>query len=259
MFDFPGIYKIQSIIKPERFYVGSAVSLQGRQESHMSSLKSNNHKNGKLQNHYNKYGKEDLMFSIIKCCQNRELIEAEQYFLDEMQPFFNIAKIAKRSAMGRKMSEETKKKISESKKGKSLSEAHKQLLSEMFSGEDNPFYGKKHTKESIRKMSEAKKGTVCSEGVKRKKSESMMGEKNHFYEKHHTLETLEKMRKPKSEEHKAKIREENNKRCKSRWMYEKGTEKSIIVLRIDIEKYIKKGWLFGMQDNKKEIRERKRK
>jgi len=206
MFDFPGIYKIQSIIKPERFYIGSASSLEGRKESHFSSLKNNYHNNGKLQNHYNKYGKEDLVFSVMKYCLNKELITAEQYFLDEMQPFFNIAKIADRPLFGRTMSEESKKKLSESKKGKHLSKAHKQLLSEMFSGEKNPFYGEKHTEETRQKISKTNKGKKRTEEEKRKMSETRVGENNHFYGKHHTPEALEKMRHPRSEKGKQNMR-----------------------------------------------------
>ncbi len=212
MFDFPGIYKIQSIVKPERFYIGSAASLQGRQESHMSSLKSNNHRNGKLQNHYNKYGRDDLLFSVLKCCAHEELITAEQYFLDEMQPFFNIAKFADRSGFGRKMSEEAKRKMIESKKGKPLSEDHKRLLSDMFSGKGNPFYGRKHTEKSIQKIRESKLGKIPSEETRKKMSETRSGVDNSFYGKHHTLEALKKMRQPRSEEGKQNILKAQRKR-----------------------------------------------
>lgn len=48
-----GIYKIQSIVHPERCYVGSAINITARWKKHLSDLKYNRH-NQKLQNHYNK-------------------------------------------------------------------------------------------------------------------------------------------------------------------------------------------------------------
>ena len=51
-----GIYKIQSIIKPERCYIGSAVNIQKRWRDHKRELRNNKHSNKKLQNHCNKYG-----------------------------------------------------------------------------------------------------------------------------------------------------------------------------------------------------------
>lgn len=80
------------------------------------------------------------------------------------------------SFYGKKHNEETKKKISESKKGKTAwnkgipgekkSEHIKQILSEKLSGEKNPFYGKKHTEESKRKAGEKNKGNKYRLGKK---------------------------------------------------------------------------------------------
>lgn len=68
-------------------------------------------------------------------------------------------------------SEETKRKISEIKKGKKT-------------GTDNPFFGRTHTEESKRRMSESSKGQVswnrgipCSDEVKQKLSEYGKGKK----------------------------------------------------------------------------------
>jgi hypothetical protein len=55
-------------------------------------------------------------------------------------------------------SEETKRKISETLKGKTHSEEFKKKMSEVTKGENNPFYGKTHSEETKRKISEAKKG-----------------------------------------------------------------------------------------------------
>jgi group I intron endonuclease len=112
-----GVYQIQSKIKPERIYIGSSVCIGNRWNLHLSRLRRNKHDNIKLQNHFNKYGEADLIFSILLGCEKEDLIKTEQYFIDSYKPHFNIALIAKCPMLGRKTSEETKRKISESNKG----------------------------------------------------------------------------------------------------------------------------------------------
>ena len=66
--------------------------------------------------------------------------------------------------LGTKASEETKRKMSESHRGKKCpprSEEWKKRVGERmkkYVGEKNPFYGKKHTEETKRKISDSKKG-----------------------------------------------------------------------------------------------------
>ena len=57
---------------------------------------------------------------------------------------------------GKTLSEEHKRKISNSKIGKVLSEEHKKRLSIIKLGKNNPFYGKKYSEEARRKMSISK-------------------------------------------------------------------------------------------------------
>ena len=58
-----GIYIIYSIVNGKR-YVGSAVNLKNRKNNHFSELKKRTHCNEHLQNHYNKYGQNDLRFGV---------------------------------------------------------------------------------------------------------------------------------------------------------------------------------------------------
>jgi group I intron endonuclease len=124
-----GIYKIQSEIKPERIYIGSAVNLKSRRRQHFSDLRLNKHHNSKLQHHVNKYGLSDLKFSVVIICDKNELkpinniVRPEQFFIWAYDPWFNISPIAgsslgiKRSEQfiekmrGRKVSEETRQKM----------------------------------------------------------------------------------------------------------------------------------------------------
>lgn len=149
----PGIYKIESLIHPERVYVGSAIDLSKRKNTHFEELRKNKHSNKRLQNHYNKYGKEDLIYSPIHCCLKDELIIAEQFFIDSYRPFFNICKVAG-SCLGIKHSPEAVEKNRQSKLGKKTgpcSEERKRKIREWNTG-------RKMTDEDKKKMSDARKG-----------------------------------------------------------------------------------------------------
>ena len=69
---------------------------------------------------------------------------------------------------GSKMSEETRRKLSEAKKGRKASEEHRRKLSEVRKG-------RKHSEETKRKISEAERGKIVSEETKRKISEANKG------------------------------------------------------------------------------------
>lgn len=107
-----GVYQIQSRIKPERIYIGSSNNIKCRWNLHLSELRRNKHSNGRLQNHYNKYGKNDLIFSILICCDEESLIITEQFYIDSHKTFFNLCKKAG-STKGRKRTLEQRKRMSE--------------------------------------------------------------------------------------------------------------------------------------------------
>jgi len=160
-----GIYKIESKIKPNRIYIGSAVDITHRWETHLSDLKFNKHHSVKLQRHYNKYGKTDLQFSILLGCEKEYLIANEQFFLDSYKPYFNICKTAG-SQLGLKRSEETKREMSKNRKGKTFSDEFKKKLSKAQKGHKGYWLGKKLSEEHRANLSRAK-----------------MGHKNYYYGK----------------------------------------------------------------------------
>ena len=110
-----GIYKIQSKSHPERIYIGSAIDIKKRWRSHRNELDTNHHKNDKLQKHYNKYGKGDLLFIHLLGCEKEDLIKNEQYFLDSFPVYFNICKVAG-NTLGVHPSNETRGKMSKTHK-----------------------------------------------------------------------------------------------------------------------------------------------
>jgi group I intron endonuclease len=153
-----GIYIIFSQLKSERFYIGSALNLRERKWNHFSNLKNNKHPNKIIQNHYNKYGIEDLQFEILEYVEDKtKLIEREQFYIDELKPYFNICKIAGRFDnmwLGKHHSEETRIKMSKSAIGKNIwtkdkpkSEEHKRKIS-------NSHIGLKRSDKSIEKQKE---------------------------------------------------------------------------------------------------------
>jgi group I intron endonuclease len=149
-----GIYQIQSKINPDRIYIGSAININKRWNHHLSNLKSNNHHSIKLQNHYNKYGKEDLQFSILLECDKENLIRVEQYYIDVLNPYFNICKFAA-SVLGKKCSEATKKKISSHKRSQEFKDRMRNIK-----------LGWHPTEEGIKNMSiAAKKRPANRKGV----------------------------------------------------------------------------------------------
>ena len=103
------IYKIINIVN-EKFYIGSARNFDIRKKTHLYTLRNNKHANEYLQLSFNKYGEINFKFQILEECKLEELISREQYYLDNLNPEYNICKVAY-SRLGTKHSEETKRKI----------------------------------------------------------------------------------------------------------------------------------------------------
>ena len=135
-----------------------------------------------------KYGWENFEHIILYTnlsSQSANLLEEtliKQYNSTNESFGYNI----KAGGNNKHQSEETKKKIGEANKialkGKKWSEQQKKMMSEMFSGEGNPFYGKHHREETKKLISQNRKGK-CT------------GIEHPMYGKHHTKNSLEKMSK----------------------------------------------------------------
>lgn len=173
------IYKIENNIN-DKIYIGSAEKFNLRYNQHKHHLLKGTHHSIILQNFVNKYGFKSLSFKIIE--ENVvNLIEREQFYIDTLNPFFNIRKIAdsmkgtkrtkeqkiymleqrlkksgypkkkliekkeRKKRIGIKHSEETKIKISNLRKGNGNGMFNKK-------GELHPKYGKKVSEETLIKM-----------------------------------------------------------------------------------------------------------
>ena len=156
-----GIYKIQSKIKPEKFYIGSAVNIKKRWWTHKRDLNKNIHPNQKLQNHYNKYGINDLVFSIILLCEKVSLLNEEQKYIDTLNPIFNISKVVRSPMLGLTHSIEYRKRLSERMKGKRYALGYKQTAEAI---EEIRRRGRRKCKEATKKkISDANKGRKCTQ------------------------------------------------------------------------------------------------
>lgn len=136
----PGVYFITDPITGKS-YVGSSSNLEMRRRHHAALLKTNSHYNQELQESYNQHRQLEIVYATV---EDKELAETmEQTFLDEYFPsgvLMNRASRAKLSmlspeiqngntwALGRVITPEMRKKISESNKGKVLTDEHKQHL-----------------------------------------------------------------------------------------------------------------------------------
>ena len=163
-----GIYKITNT-NTNKVYIGSAVNIELRWKEHLNDLKKGLHHSIKLQRSFNKHGVNSFKFEIIEQCDRKDLIKHEQAYIDLLKAYsegYNSSPTAG-SRLGSGQSEETKKKISDSlkgrpspnkgvvasqatrdklskaRKGKKLSSTHIYNISQAKIGDKNPFFGKK--------------------------------------------------------------------------------------------------------------------
>lgn len=156
----PGIYAITNLDDGRATtYIGSTVSFKRRWCQHKSLLQHNTHPNPYLQAAWNKYGEHSFWFSILEVVGEHDvIIEREQHWLDEYRAtgkVYNLGTIARHPLIGYSPSEETRRKMSKSRRKRPPpSEETRQRMSKALKG-------KKHgppSEETRRRMSEAKKG-----------------------------------------------------------------------------------------------------
>lgn len=201
-----GIYKITS--PTGRVYIGQSASIETRFTSYRGGWGAK--QQIRLSSSFNKYGVENHLFEVICECSIEELNALERSY----QEMYNVigpkglnCSLVSTDLDRKVFSEETKLRMSESKKGKPgtrkgykeseemrrkkserskgvpkgpKSEEHKRKISERMKGAGNHQFGTKHTEEHKRKISEALKGRVGkipSEETRRKMSESAKNRK----------------------------------------------------------------------------------
>jgi group I intron endonuclease len=164
-----GIYEIRNVVTNDA-YVGSTINRDNRWLEHRCELNGNYHHNQHLQNAWNKYGERSFLFNWLEDTPQDLLLMREQAYLDSGVFVYNIAKHADAPTRGRAMSEISRHRLSESRRGIKFSEEHRRKLSEAAKG-------KKLSEATRHKMSESRKGHPTSEETRRKISNSHKGKK----------------------------------------------------------------------------------
>lgn len=190
-----GVYQISI---NNKIYIGSSNNITKRWWTHLNALKNGKHDNKHLQRAYNKYGREQLVFSVLELVETPDMVlDVEQKHINELNPEYNICPVAgnclgvKHSMICRQKhrafrhSEETKRKISESGRGHGCSTETRNKIREKRLGYVPSVetieklrvshVGKILSKESREKVKNANVGKTLSEETKRKISEKHKG------------------------------------------------------------------------------------
>ena len=155
-----GVYQIRNLTN-NKIYIGSTTtSFIYRWRQHHSKLKMGRHENAHLQSSYVKYGESSFEYTVLYVGTSLEDIRAkEQELINSLDSYnpnkgYNLDPIVDRHVR----SEETKRKISSSNKGK-------------HSGISNGFFGKTHSEEVRNKIRLAHLGRKVSDITKAKMAE----------------------------------------------------------------------------------------
>ena len=128
-----GIYQIRNKVNG-KLYIGSTCNFKKRKSEHFNvgkCLKKGNHHNRYLQRSFNKYGENSFVFEIIFLCSIENLLYYEQKFLDfyVVKNMYNIAPTAGNS-LGVKHSKKTKENMRKANLGRKHSEEAKRKMGE---------------------------------------------------------------------------------------------------------------------------------
>ena len=174
-----GIYMWTNLLTGDT-YIGQSADLSKRFRKYFSLSYVKSKKGFIISRALIKYGYANFSVTVLEYWDKSDLLVREQYYLDKLNPQYNILKIAG-SFLGFKHSEKTKEKISTSLKG-------------VYIGDKSALFGRLHTEETKKKMSFKKAGIsnplygkIHSEETKEIMKQKALGRK-------HTSETKDKIR-----------------------------------------------------------------
>ncbi len=199
-----GVYLLHNNVNGKE-YVGSGKDLSKRLATYYFPSRLTDSRF--ISNSILKYGHDNFSLVILYVLGDSDsftkldIISKEQEYIDLYQPVLNLNPVAG-SSMGFKHSEESKKLMSEFRKGKNLSENTKKKFSILFSSKLKPFWSKIHSPETLEKMSQSKRGKLNPMFNKEKSKEFLeqmyrdkRGANNPMFGKAKSEETLAKLRK----------------------------------------------------------------
>lgn len=164
---FSGIYLLRCVVN-NKVYVGQSQNIYQRIMEHKSRIKSTtkNYQSTRIYLAIKKYGPENFMVEVLEKVEDLSIIDdREQYYLDYFNSTnnkigYNTCPVSK-TCRGVKHSDEVRKRMSESKKGKKMTEEHKEKLRLINTG-------RKRSPESIERTASARRGKPVSEETKDK-------------------------------------------------------------------------------------------
>ena len=177
-----GIYKITS--PSDRVYIGQSIDIERRFRRYKRMICK---EQIKIYNSLLKYGVDAHIFEVLELCDTEELNNRERHYQDLYDSVANGLNLlyVKSEHFNGGHSEESKKKISDSLKGRKLSEEHKYKIGlnnsrRGMSDETKEKHrlgrlGKKASPETIAKQILKRLGTKRSEETKKKISEALKG------------------------------------------------------------------------------------
>ena len=155
-----------------KLYCGQTKNFNDR----MIKYKNNNGTNQHMKLALDKYGFENVVTNKVEvpriCMDFIEIFVIHNY--DLMNPRIGYNKDSG-GTYGWTVSEETRKKISESTIGRIVSDETRVKMSESQTGVNNSFYGKRHTDKTIDEISAALSGRIITAKHREKLSVSMVG------------------------------------------------------------------------------------
>jgi group I intron endonuclease len=174
-----GIYKITNLTN-NKVYIGKSTNLELRWEVHKRQKAGNNSPH--LYRSIRKYGISNFKFEILKLCPEKDLACLEQFFIRvygswKSEYGYNLTLGGDggntgTGFKGRHHSEESRKKLSEAKKGKYTKEKH-------------PSWGKHLSKETKDKIRHGNLGKKMSDESKKKMKDARTGKKRPNISKAH--------------------------------------------------------------------------
>lgn len=175
-----GIYCFENMQNGKK-YIGQAVDIDRRWYEHEYYLKLGKDKCVALQRSVSKYGIDSFRLYVIEYCNSAELNTREMFWIEKFNTHnpefgYNLSKGGMSGLLGYKHSDETKKRISDAKKGWKMGDKQREFIRKL------------HT------------GKVVSDETRKKISESHKGEKHWAFGTHPSDETRKKLRDKKGAE-----------------------------------------------------------
>jgi group I intron endonuclease len=153
-----GVYALICRVN-NKFYVGSSTNLTNRLLDYMQPAYLAQQTNRPILRAIVKYGLMNFIFVVLETCNVTDTLQREQYWLDLLEPDYNLSPKAG-STLGVSLSEETKAKLRLAHLGKTHTLETRLHMSETRMGSNNPWFGKSPTKETRTKMSASKQGVL---------------------------------------------------------------------------------------------------